>query len=320
MNESVTGIIYKTTNLINGKIYVGQTTKNDLNYLGSGTWLKRSVSKNGASAFSRVTLEECNSAEELNEREIYWIASLSAQNPDIGYNIKAGGEQGGGGFELSEEAKRKLSEHFSNMVYINNDVAETRVNPEDVDEYLDKGWKLGRKYSPNEDTKQKHSKNSKGNIWVSNGSHDLFVKSCDVSKYTTEGYWLGRAWTPSIEEREARRKRMTGRIISDRERKLTSERNKGRIVSDETRRKLSESKKNSKAMVGKKNIKAKQINIYNQDDELVFECYGNFMKTICDNKLPQTLKTSLKNKTKLKNMSPLYKEYEGWYARYKEED
>lgn len=29
MNESITGIIYKTTNLINGKIYVGQTTRND---------------------------------------------------------------------------------------------------------------------------------------------------------------------------------------------------------------------------------------------------------------------------------------------------
>jgi len=36
-NQSITGIIYKTTNLINGKIYVGQTIREKKdNYYGSG--------------------------------------------------------------------------------------------------------------------------------------------------------------------------------------------------------------------------------------------------------------------------------------------
>ena len=35
--------IYKTTNLINGKIYIGQEKGNNINYLGSGKILKLSV-------------------------------------------------------------------------------------------------------------------------------------------------------------------------------------------------------------------------------------------------------------------------------------
>ena len=41
------GIIYKTTNLVNGKIYVGQTTRDDENYIGSGSVLLQAVKKYG---------------------------------------------------------------------------------------------------------------------------------------------------------------------------------------------------------------------------------------------------------------------------------
>ena len=40
-------VIYKTTNLVNGKSYVGMDSKNDPNYLGSGKLLKRAVKKYG---------------------------------------------------------------------------------------------------------------------------------------------------------------------------------------------------------------------------------------------------------------------------------
>lgn len=45
------GIIYKTTNLVNGKIYVGQTTRDDENYLGSGSVLLQAVKKYGRKKF-----------------------------------------------------------------------------------------------------------------------------------------------------------------------------------------------------------------------------------------------------------------------------
>jgi hypothetical protein len=38
-------VIYKTTNLINGKIYIGQDSNDNKNYLGSGLKLKRAIKK-----------------------------------------------------------------------------------------------------------------------------------------------------------------------------------------------------------------------------------------------------------------------------------
>jgi hypothetical protein len=64
-------IIYKTTNLINGKIYIGKDSKNNSKYLGSGLLLKRAILKYGKENFKKEILEECSSIEELNQREIF---------------------------------------------------------------------------------------------------------------------------------------------------------------------------------------------------------------------------------------------------------
>ena len=87
-------IIYKTTNLKNNKIYIGQDSNNNPSYLGSGTKLKLAVTKYGKENFIKETLEECNSADELNQRERYWIKELKSQQRSIGYNITDGGQQG----------------------------------------------------------------------------------------------------------------------------------------------------------------------------------------------------------------------------------
>lgn len=87
-----TFIIYETTNLINGKIYVGQhcTSAND-GYLGSGKIIKKAIKKYGRKNFTRETLEFCTSAN-VDEKEIYWIDKLDATNKNIGYNLNPGGE------------------------------------------------------------------------------------------------------------------------------------------------------------------------------------------------------------------------------------
>ena len=85
-------IIYKTTNLINNKIYIGKDEKNNPNYLGSGIIFKKALKKYGRINFKKEILESCNNLDYLYEREIYWIEKLNARDPNIGYNIASGGK------------------------------------------------------------------------------------------------------------------------------------------------------------------------------------------------------------------------------------
>jgi len=87
-------IIYKTTNLINGKFYIGKDSKNDPNYLGSGHILKRSIKKHGKDNFKKEVIEVCTSEEHLNERERYWIKFLLCRERPDCYNIGEGGMGG----------------------------------------------------------------------------------------------------------------------------------------------------------------------------------------------------------------------------------
>jgi hypothetical protein len=103
-------VIYKSTNLINGKIYVGQDTKNNPNYLGSGRILKFALKKYGIENFKKEILEECSTLDELNELEKYWIKKLNSTNKDIGYNVSFGGQTGWyKGLKHTEETKKQYS-------------------------------------------------------------------------------------------------------------------------------------------------------------------------------------------------------------------
>ena len=93
--------IYQITNNINGKIYVGKTTKNNI----QERWkehlkdykkprcekrpLYDAMNKYGPENFSIKELEEC-SLEELNDKEIYWIEKLGSFK--YGYNATIGGD------------------------------------------------------------------------------------------------------------------------------------------------------------------------------------------------------------------------------------
>lgn len=115
--------IYKTTNLINGKIYIGKSTKNNKNYLGSGRTLLKAIKKYGRENFKREIIEnDINDIILLNLREIYWIEYYNSRNKKIGYNITKGGEfligtnlikqeNGMYGRNHTEESKRIMSLH-----------------------------------------------------------------------------------------------------------------------------------------------------------------------------------------------------------------
>lgn len=97
------GYIYKITNSINGKIYVGQTFRDvqerfkehlrmgRKDKVGYKSLLYYAIKKYGKDAFSVDTLEECPD-ELLNDREAYWIKTLDTQKQ--GYNISLAVQKG----------------------------------------------------------------------------------------------------------------------------------------------------------------------------------------------------------------------------------
>lgn len=95
VDRQYVGYIYLTTNLLNGKIYVGmhrvRDDQQDDSYIGSGVALKRAVAKYGAENFNNVVLEWCESEEKLILQEKFWIKQLNSQDKNTGYNMKDGG-------------------------------------------------------------------------------------------------------------------------------------------------------------------------------------------------------------------------------------
>ena len=89
------GYIYKITNKVNGKSYIGQTRnsvefrwrqhKNNKN----GYALHAAIRKYGAENFEVETLEKCDISR-LDEREIYYIDKYDTFNN--GYNLSKGGD------------------------------------------------------------------------------------------------------------------------------------------------------------------------------------------------------------------------------------
>jgi len=111
------GVIYKATNKINGKSYIGQTVKslekrknkhiNDAKNNRYNMYFHKAIRKYGKEDFIWEIVAECNSLEELNMTEIKMIEKYNTLKK--GYNLNVGGE-GQFGFKHSKETKKKMSE------------------------------------------------------------------------------------------------------------------------------------------------------------------------------------------------------------------
>ena len=108
------GYIYKTTNLINGKMYIGQHKYSgegiDPKYYGGGINISSALKKYGKENFSCEILDWANDFKELNKKEKYWIAYYNAVESKDFYNIDEGG-QWYAGHKQSKEIIEKISKN-----------------------------------------------------------------------------------------------------------------------------------------------------------------------------------------------------------------
>lgn len=109
------GCIYKITNILNNKIYIGQTikinpfdrinrhfTKQHYYSLLYKSYFKNNQNKN---LYKIEIICSCQNLEDLNYMEIFFIKYFNCLTPN-GYNLKSGGKNGG---KCSNELKAKLS-------------------------------------------------------------------------------------------------------------------------------------------------------------------------------------------------------------------
>lgn len=220
------GYVYKTTNLVNGKIYIGQKKSEEFlnnQYLGSGRLLKLAIECYGKENFDIELLEECYSKQQLNDRERFYIKEYKSQDRSIGYNIVGGGESGAGS---------------NGYDWFNNGVKETRCKT------CPTGWVPGR-LPMSEECKQHISEAHKGKSL----SEETREKLRQVKHPSGENHHnYGKHLSKETREKIGKSKEN----ISDETREKLRQSRLGKHLSEETKLKIS---KNSKS--GTPEVRAK---------------------------------------------------------------
>ena len=212
--------IYKTTNKVNNKVYIGMhKTKNPYDdYMGSGKLFKRAVEKYGEENFVKEVLFIFDTAEEMFVKEKEIVNKLFIESNNT-YNIMEGGC---GGYSHINESNKNLYGQNGDI----NHGGKNLINgnklklfllehglldkwKENVSTSLKEKWKrdgfhwTGRKH--NNDTKKKigeklkvaqsGAKNSQyGTCWVyhSGTNKNFKIKKEELQTYLTNGYTKGR--------------------------------------------------------------------------------------------------------------------------------
>ena len=221
LDKKKIGYVYITTNLSNNKKYIGQRTyrnPSDGTYLGSGVRFKYALKKYGRENFSKRILMECDTREELDYFERFFIKEHNAVLSENYYNLSPGGRSGLA--KHTEETRKKLSEsHKGHKV------------TEETKRKLSLYWTGSIRPKRSEETKKKISESKRGKP-----GHKL-------SEDNKNKLRLSRIGSRHTEEtKEKIQKKRKNQIInhSEETKRKISNSKKGHIVTTETRRKISE--------------------------------------------------------------------------------
>jgi len=231
--------VYITTCLVDGKIYIGRAPCNSPYYFGSGKKIVEYVKKYGRENFKREILFECDSQAKASVLEKYFIRKYNSTNPEIGLNIKKGGEIPGIlGKKWSKEAKERLKKSLIGRKFSEkhkkylSDWAKRRIGE------LNSNW--GNKWS--EEQKNNLSEKNSGKKWTEEQRqrhilHTTGQKRSEETKKKISDALIGRKLSEEHKKKIGDSHR--GKILSEEQRKFLSEINKGKIISRKTRKKMS---------------------------------------------------------------------------------
>ena len=285
-------IIYKTTNIINNKIYIGYHGTNEIEdgYLGSGYDLKQAFKKYGKSNFQREVLFIFDNPIEAYKKEREIVDEAFVARKDT-YNLTVGGLRDGQKRLASHGDYKKIVNTSNGLVYPNlteakkalntNYIVRECGNPNSIVEFEDpkeqkKAELVYQNFLKNkevlaescskrfkgvplsEERKKKHSESQKGKKRLNPQNKDP-----EKIRKTAEKH---RGMKRSEEAKKRMSESAKGKIISEEAKKKISEFNKGKIISEETRKKMSESNK-GKPSKGRK--------ISNEDVIKIREDYKN---------------------------------------------
>lgn len=207
-------LIYKITNIVNNKIYVGKhktKNKND-DYMGSGLNIRRAIKKYGKDKFIKEIIYECSSEEEMNQREKDIVDEEFILRMDT-YNINVGGD---GGWRYCNKHRKICGIDRVNSDKLNNKVGQCYIHlnrmktdenyKKEIIKKISEGmrakWKIdghrwvGRKHS--EETKRKigeknrERQSGKGNSHY--GTFWIFNEQLKKSKIIKKGEIIQAGW------------------------------------------------------------------------------------------------------------------------------
>ena len=151
--------VYKTTNTINNKIYIGVRGSKNINtdlYMGSGKLINKAIKKYGNGNFKREILYEFITEKEAYDKE-FELVNINFIKKGNTYNINIGGY--GGFTSHSEKTKQKMknsargahvgnknSQYGTKWVWDPKTGETKKITKKLVDEYLSKNtnWEFGR--------------------------------------------------------------------------------------------------------------------------------------------------------------------------------
>ena len=199
--------IYKTTNLINGKFYIGKHKTKDLNdgYLGSGKLLKRAIDKYGVNNFHKEILHICRDEKHMNLLECI----LVVPDDETNYNLCEGGKGGwsfinrtGRNKKFTKEEQIKGSITLSSKWKNDNIWAEKqrqRLLPhlDTIRKTAFAGKTHTDEWRQNHSAMMKEKQNGKlnsqyGTCWITNGVENKKIKKEELDSWTKLGYNKGR--------------------------------------------------------------------------------------------------------------------------------